>query len=133
MMPTIDIDTTTYDAIDLAARLTSKSHGEVVTWLVKQNQLIPDHKSNDANPDGDAIKVYADYDGHRTHATFNRVTTRIDVTDGPLAGQHFKSPSSAARAVVAHYRPSVSPHRNGWSFWIVDETDQFLQSVRHAR
>lgn len=59
------------------------------------------------------MTVYADYDGHRTHASYDPDTTRIDVTFGPLAGRSFKTPTGAARAVVAHYKPGISPNRNG--------------------
>jgi hypothetical protein len=34
--------------------------------------------------------------------------------------------------VVAHYKPDVSPSRNGWSFWVLDDgSGKFLQTIRH--
>ncbi|MGF7239465.1 MAG: hypothetical protein ACQSGP_31590 [Frankia sp.] len=77
------------------------------------------------------VIVYADYEGHRTHGHYDGSTTRIDITSGALAGRSFKTPTGAARAVVAHYKPGVSPNRNGWSFWVLDDgSGRFLQSIR---
>ncbi|GAB3856413.1 hypothetical protein GCM10029963_52730 [Micromonospora andamanensis] len=56
---------------------------------------------------------------------------RVEITAGPLAGQVFKTPSQAARAIVGHYKPEVSPHRNGWSFFVIEETGAPLQILRH--
>jgi hypothetical protein len=80
------------------------------------------------------IRVYADYDGRRTHGVFDPVTTRIDITSGPLTGKHYKTPSSAARAVVEEARPAVNANRNGWHFWVVDYgSRRLLQSCRRGR
>jgi hypothetical protein len=131
-METINLDRSTYDAIDLAARLTGLSHSQVVARLVQQSRISnapdPIGHSDDA---GRTLGIFVDYEGRRTNARFDQLTNRIDIEDGPLAGRSFKSPSSAARAVVAHYKPHVSPHRNGWSFWILaDGSGELLQSVR---
>lgn len=129
-MTTITLDQPTFDAIDLAARLTGMTHGQVVARLVKQSKM-PSDPGPARDGDDQTVSIFADYEGHRTSARFNRLTKRIDIVDGPLAGQSFKSPSSAARAVVAHYKPQVNPHRNGWSFWMLgDGSGNFLQSVR---
>lgn len=131
-MPTIELEQPTFDAIDLAARITGMSHSQVVDRLVRQSRstsgpLVPPT----AGADDPAVDVHADYEGHRTGAHFHQLTNRVDIVDGPLAGQSFKSPSSAARAVVAHYKPGVSPQRNGWTFWMLsDGSGRFLQSVR---
>lgn len=129
-MATITVDQSTYEAVDLAARLTGMTHSQVVARLVHQSR-----SPTDAGPSHDgedqAVRIFADYEGHRTNAQFNRLTKRIDLTDGPLSGQSYKSPSSAARAVVAHYKPEVNPHRNGWSFWMLaDGSGRLLQSIR---
>lgn len=87
---------------------------------------------------GDAEKerkvgVYVDYEGHRTRGSYDRDTKRIDITSGPLAGQSFKTPTGAARAVVAYYKLDVNPNRNGWSFWLLDDgSGGLLQSIRHS-
>lgn len=129
-MPTIELDQSTFDAIDLAARITGMSHSQVVARLVQQSKAAPDPVSTPGAGE-QAIDVYADYEGHRTPARFHQLTNRVDIVGGPLAGQSFKSPSSAARSVVAHYKPGVSPQRNGWTFWMLsDGSGRFLQSVR---
>jgi hypothetical protein len=43
----------------------------------------------------------------------------------------FRTPSEAARKVVAEINPGVSPHRNGWSFWVISATGAPLQAIRH--
>ncbi|GAA4197627.1 hypothetical protein [Microbispora amethystogenes] len=79
------------------------------------------------------VAVYVDYEGHRTQGIYDRATTRIDIISGPLAGRSFKTPTGAARAVVAHYKPGVSPNRNGWAFWMLDDgSGRFLQSIRET-
>jgi hypothetical protein len=132
-MPTITVDESTYRAIELAARLTGMSQGDVVARLVDQANLSTQNEVPAAAGEStdERVPIYADYDGHRTHALFDRTTSRIDIIDGPLTGRHFKTPSSAARAVVEHYRPIVNPNRNGWSFWVIDDGHgRFLQQLR---
>lgn len=130
-MPTIDLDQSVYDAIDLAARITGMSHRQVVARLVQQSKAAPFPTVTPPGANDQAIEIYVDYEGHRTTALFHQLTSRVDVVDGPLAGQSFKSPSSAARNVIAHYKPEVSPQRNGWTFWILgDGSGRFLQSIR---
>lgn len=131
-MPTIDLDQSTYDAIDLAARITGMSHSQVVSRLVQQCKVAPSRTEMAPDVENRAIDIYVDYEGHRTTALFHQLTNRVDVVGGPLAGQSFKSPSSAARAVVAYYKPEVSPQRNGWTFWILgDGSRRFLQAIRN--
>lgn len=81
---------------------------------------------------GSGVKVFADYEGHRTHAIYY-APGRVEIIDGPLKGQSFKSPTGAARAVVRHYNPSVNDNRNGWMFWQIDNgggARVWLQSIR---
>jgi len=77
------------------------------------------------------VPVHADYAGYRTHGLYIPGPARIEITDGPLVGKVFKSPTAAARAVVSHYRPTVSAHRNGWAFWTVTATHVPLQNIRY--
>lgn len=109
--------------------------GEVVARLVEQASMPePVPAASVASGVSTGIPVYADYGGYRTHGTFDRTTTRIDITSGPLAGRSFKTPTGAAMAVVRYYKPGVSPNRNGWSFWNLDDgSGRFLQSIRHTR
>ncbi|MGQ4724899.1 hypothetical protein [Streptomyces tunisiensis] len=136
MSPTIEVDAQTYRYIEFAARMGNTTAGEVVARLVR-TASVPSSVPADANgQDAKAerkVDVYADYEGHRTRGSYDRDTKRIDITSGPLAGQSFKTPTGAARAVVTHYKPGVNPNRNGWSFWLLDDgSGEFVQSIRHA-
>ncbi|MEU6604951.1 hypothetical protein ABZ922_07770 [Streptomyces shenzhenensis] len=136
MSPTIDVDEQTYRSIEFAARMGNTTAGEVVARLVRTASVPP--SGSTATSQGDAesdckVGVYVDYEGHRTRGSYDRDTKRIDITSGPLAGQSFKTPTGAARAVVAHYKPDVNPNRNGWSFWVLDDgSGEFLQAIRHS-
>lgn len=81
------------------------------------------------------VLIYADYEGNRTRARYF-TPARVEITDGPLKGRSFRSPTGAARAVVRHYNPSVNDNRNGWSFWRIDnggDPRAWLQSIRPAK
>ncbi|RDG34675.1 hypothetical protein [Streptomyces corynorhini] len=135
MSPAIEVDEQTYRSIEFAARVGGTTAGEVVARLVRTASVPPSTPAV-ASEEGSAerkVNVYADYEGHRTRGSYDQDTKRIDVTSGPLAGQSFKTPTGAARAVVAHYKPDVNPNRNGWSFWSLDDgSGGLLQNIRHA-
>ncbi|MFJ1787768.1 hypothetical protein ACIOML_26120 [Streptomyces anulatus] len=136
MSPTIEVDVQTYRSIEFAARMGNITAAEVVARLVRtasEPASVPADTSAGGAATGRKVAVYADYEGHRTHGDYDRDTKRIDVRSGPLAGQGFKSPTGAARAVVEHYKPDVNPNRNGWSFWLLDDgSGEVLQSIRHT-
>ena len=132
MSPTIEVDEQTYRSIEFAARMGSTTAGEVVARLVR-SASVPDATSKEDAEGESEVGVYVDYEGHRTRGSYDRDTKRIDITSGPLAGQSFKTPTGAARAVVAHYKPDVNPNRNGWSFWLLDDgSGGLLQTIRHS-
>ncbi|ROP51690.1 hypothetical protein [Streptomyces sp. PanSC9] len=135
MSPTIEVDAQTYRSIEFAARMGNTTAAEVVARLVRTASVpssAPAATSKEAET-GRKVGVYVDYEGHRTRGNYDRDTKRIDITSGPLAGQSFKTPTGAARAVVAHYKPDVNPNRNGWSFWVLDDgSGEFLQSIRYS-
>jgi hypothetical protein len=132
--PTIEIDEQTYRSIEFAARMGDTTAGEVVARLVR-TMSVPPAPAAPESGDGKAkrnVGVYVDYEGHRTRGNYDRETKRIDITAGPLAGQSFKTPTGAARAVVEHYKPEVNPNRNGWSFWLLDDgSGADLQTIRY--
>lgn len=129
-MATVEIDEATDEYLTFAANIAGLSKGQVIARLVAQARSSPGQETDDSL---DEVAIHADYEGHRTRARFIR-PGRIEVDDGPLAGTAYGSPSEAARAVVAHYKPTVSPHRNGWSFWILTASGDPLQSLRrHVR
>jgi hypothetical protein len=135
MFEMIEVDAMTCRSLEFAARMSGCTVGEVVARLVAEASMpTPSTKENSEHPEGgNDVAVYADYEGHRTQGRYDPRTTRIDITSGPLAGRSFKTPTGAARAVVAHYKPTVSPSRNGWSFWMLgDGSGNFLQSVRET-
>ncbi|MCF3962874.1 hypothetical protein [Streptomyces fuscigenes] len=134
--PTIEVDEQTYRSIEFAARMSNATASEVVARLVRAASAPPSVSA--ATSEGGAVPapkigVYVDYEGHRTHGSYDPETKRIDITSGPLAGQSFKTPTGAARAVVIHYKPEVNPNRNGWSFWVRDDgSGEVLQTIRHS-
>ncbi|MGW1927836.1 hypothetical protein [Streptomyces sp. NPDC001919] len=81
---------------------------------------------------GGAVGVHARYDGHRIDAEFDPASESVTILAGPAEGR-YKSPSGAATAVLQAYNPGVAPHRNGWSFWVVDASGARLQSLRHGQ
>lgn len=130
-MPQLEIDSRTARALEFAARMAHVSPGQLVARLVDQASRGEGQLAG-AEAD-DRVGVCADYAGFRTKGLYDSLTGRIDVVAGPLEGRSFKTPSSAARAVVEHYKPGVSPQRNGWSFWMLDDGSSLpLQSIRHS-
>ncbi|MEU2712187.1 hypothetical protein [Streptomyces sp. NPDC007205] len=133
MSPTIEVDEQTYRSIEFAARMGGTTAGEVVARLVRNASMPPSAPAAAGAEKERTVDVYVDYEGHRTRGSYDRDTKRIDITSGPLAGQSFKTPTGAARAVVAHYKPDVNPNRNGWSFWLLDDgSGGTLQTIRHS-
>lgn len=131
-MPTVEVDEQTLNSLEFAAYMAGETPGQIVARLV-QKASVPgrapeEQELTDLQPDW--VKVYADYAGHRTQGRYDRITKRIDITSGPLAGQSFKSPTGAARAVVGHYKPEVNSNRNGWAFWMLEETGGVIQDIR---
>lgn len=125
-MATIEVDARTGETLEFAARIAGVTIAEVVARLVAQSRMTA--------PAGDSqtglVAIHADYEGFRSNALFDPRTDRVQFVEGPLAGQSFKSPSGAAVAVIKHYKPDVDPNRNGWSFWIVSETNASLHTLR---
>ncbi|RJQ83749.1 hypothetical protein [Amycolatopsis panacis] len=78
----------------------------------------------------DRLEVHATYDGNLVKGSFDVRTRHLTITEGPLAGQSFKSPSGAAMALVRHLNPEVHNNRNGWTFWTITGTGHPLQTVR---
>ena len=134
MLETVEVDLQTYRSLEFAARISGCTAGDVVARLVAVASMPTSAKedSKHAEEVSDVV-IYADYEGRRTQGRYDPRTTRVDITSGPLATRSFKTPTGAARAVVAHYKPAVSPNRNGWSFWTLDDgSGRFLQSIRRA-
>ncbi|MFI0796750.1 hypothetical protein ACH4OY_29295 [Micromonospora rubida] len=131
-MPAIDIDDATDRYLAFAAGIAGLTKGQVVARLVAQAQAAAQASVEPDTVDREpaAVRIYADYAGHRTYGAFVPGPGRIDITSGALAGRSFRTPSEAAREIVKHYNPEVSPHRNGWSFFYLVATGAPLQSLR---
>lgn len=130
----VEVDERTHRSLEFAARMSGCSAGEVVARLVATASMpAPAREETTHRESSGGVGVFADYEGRRTQGSYYPKTTRIDITSGPLAGQSFKTPTGAARAVVALYKPGISPNRNGWSFWMLDDgSGRFLQSIRRT-
>lgn len=124
MPKSIEIDEHTHLAIEFAAAMGKTTPGEIVARLVAAAGMPKPASTPTAAV---TISVFADYAGHRTHGQYDPVTTRIDITTGPLAGSSYKSPSAAAGAVIHHFNPAVNPSRSGPAMWrLADGTHRSL-------
>jgi negative regulator of replication initiation len=127
-MPTIEVDESTRQAVLFAAQMAGVSESEIIRRLVAASVTAKENPE----PEDRGVGIYADYEGHRVRAKYFE-PTRVEIVDGPLAGQSFKTPTGAARAVVRHYNPSINDNRNGWTFWQLDNgtgARVWLQSIR---
>ena len=132
-MPSVEVDDDTDRYLAFAAEIAGLTKGQVVAKLVmdaRSRVMSPTAERGDRE-EPRAVRVFADYAGHRTYASFIPGPGRLEITSGPLNGRVFKTPSQAAREIVGHYNPEVSPHRNGWSFFLIEETGAPLQTLRH--
>jgi hypothetical protein len=133
MVATVEVDENTLRSLEFAARVAGTTPGRVVARLV-ETASKPWSNSGQPLEQSDVsthLGVFADYQGHRTHGQYDRITGRIDIASGPLSGHSFKSPTGAARAVIRLYKPGINPNRNGWSFWMLDDgSGKPLQSIR---
>jgi hypothetical protein len=127
-MPSVEVDEATRRSIVFAARMAGVSEAEIVRRLVAASSLADEQP----DPEPDGVPIYADYAGHRVRALYF-APTRVEIMDGPLKGESFKTPTAAARAVIRQYNPGVNDNRNGWEFWAIDHGGgprQWLQSIR---
>src|SRR4051794_31251715 len=99
-MPMVEIDERTSRTLEFAARMAGVTPGQVVARLVDEASFAPVaeplHASDsDVRPDG-RVRIYADYEGQRTHAMYDPVTKRVDIVSGALDGTSYKTPTGAA-------------------------------------
>src|SRR4051812_48337694 len=91
-MATIEVDEDTKRTVAFAARMANLSEEAIIRRLIATSALA---SSENARPSSRDVAVYADYEGHRVHARFVE-PARVEIIDGPLAGQSFKTPTGAA-------------------------------------
>ncbi|GGJ75139.1 hypothetical protein GCM10010123_01370 [Pilimelia anulata] len=131
-MDQIEVNDKVMRELTLIARAAGISHAEAIALLIEEF-----HRTS--KPDAErqrtesGIPVHAVYQGQRVDGVFNATTGGLTVTSPPLAGSWFRSPSGAAKAVVAALKPGVTPNRSGYDFWFVDSTGKTLASVRKGR
>lgn len=131
-MAQIEVDDATDAYLAFAASIAGMTKGQVIARLVAQVQAVVASREDESGEEEPApVRIYADYGGHRTFASFIPGPGRIEITSGPLTGQSFRTPSQAAREIVKYYNPDVNPHRNGWGFFLVAATGAPLQTLRH--
>ncbi|GAA1602842.1 hypothetical protein J3R03_007534 [Actinoplanes couchii] len=131
-MATIEVDEYTKQAVVFAARVANLPEGAVIRRLIADLTAPEQTPPPPATEIADGIPIHADYEGHRVRARYI-APARVEIVDGPLAGQSYRSPTGAARAVVRLYNPDINDNRNGWTFWQVDSGSGSrapLQSIR---
>src|SRR3954462_6274561 len=114
-MASIEVDAPTKQTVSFAARMAGVTEGEIIRRLITASALA----ETSSDPPSEGVPIYADYEGHRTRARYFE-PARVEITDGPLAGKSFKTPTGAARAIVRQYNSSVNDNRNGWTFFQID-------------
>lgn len=142
VMGSVELDQSTDERLQILAQAWRVSKADAVSRVFSEWMAIgskpsagpqPEHRRHEVAPgttsDGH-VDVYLEYEGVRSQGLFDPSTEALRITEGPLAGKFYKSPTGAAVAVVQHVNPSVNPNRNGWSTWRVTESGEFLQSIR---
>jgi hypothetical protein len=130
-MVAIDVSEAVSSKIKLLAKAWRVTPGVAVQRLVEEFESDLEAVGDDAFSADGRVKVHSDYQGTRTGGVYDRADRSLLITSGACQGRRFSTPSAAAIAVVSALNPGVNPSRNGWGFWIVDETGQRLQSVRY--
>ena len=127
----IDLDEQTHALVRFAARMFDVSEADVVARAVR---ALTTESTESARPPRDPwtpLDVYGEYGDTRVEGQYLPATRRLTVTSEPIAGAKFKSPSGAARAVVAALNPDRSAAQtNGWRFWHIADTDERLEVLR---
>ena len=130
-MPTIDLHPRDFRRLALLGRAWNVDVSGAVSRLLDEFEAGAPSATTPASEE--QVPVHAVYADQRVEGLFDRRTRRLRITSGPLADRTYRSPSGAAVAVVGMHNRSVSPNRNGWSFWLINETGELLQTLRGAR
>lgn len=144
MTPTIDVSDADFGALGVLAKVFGTDRAGAVSRLVEgfaggvdldDDPDLPEMGAASPralpDPDDDDVALHASYKGQHVTARLGKPTNSVTITSGPLDGKVFRTPSAAARAFVGLVDPTVSPHRNGWGFWVVTATGEPAQSVRY--
>lgn len=128
-MPIIEVDEDTKRTVSFAAQIANLSESAVIRRLIEQSTMASPESPREG---GGGVAIYADYDGRRVRARYFE-PGRVEILDGPLAGQSFKTPTGAARAVIRQYNPAVNDNRNGWKFWQLEGGSGSRRSLESIR
>ena len=131
-MERVELDSGTFRDLTLIANAAGISRGEAVALLIDAFQRSSDAMAAGGSPRA-GVAVHATYQGQRIEGEFDPGTASLTVTSAPLPGKWFRSPSGAAKAVVAAIKPGVTPNRSGYDFWFVTSSGKTLASIRSRR
>ena len=126
-MPNVEVDGPTYERLRLAANVAHLHPGEVVARALDVLAAVCEPRVLDRWAD---VAVHTTYKGRRVEGRFLPATRRLVITTGPLAGTSYGTPSAAAGAGIASHGSRADPRANGWRFWHVTGTGEFLDTVR---
>jgi hypothetical protein len=126
---TIEVDDDTKRTVSFAARMANVPEAAIIRRLIAATSIPA---ASSPRPPEQGVAVYADYEGHRIRARFLE-PGRVEIVDGPLAGQSFKTPTGAARAVIRHFNPEINDNRNGWTFWQIDSESGERRALKSIR
>lgn len=130
-MGSIELDEQTHSLVRFAARMFGVSEAEVISRAVRELARESTESARPARDPWTPVDVYGDYDGKHVEGQYLPATRRLTVTSEPIPGAKFKSPSGAARAVIAALNPARSASQtNGWRFWHLADTDERLEVLR---
>ena len=118
------------DFIRFAANIAGVDDAAVVARALeplRRRQTTP--SPSKASNQGD-VPIYGRYLGDEVRATFTPTTGAVKILNGPLVGQEFAAPSTAATTVVALNPRRLDPTTNGWEFWHLAATGERLDVLR---
>ncbi|MFE0181253.1 hypothetical protein [Streptomyces olivaceus] len=122
----LQVETEVHQQVNLLAHALGMTASECISYLPRLYvQPSPETPARTSTP----TPVYAIYQRMRIEGHFDSATGALNIPSGPAAGE-YKTPSGAARAVIAALRPQVSPIRTGWTFWRLAETGAQLEVLR---
>ncbi|MCJ1677104.1 hypothetical protein MTF65_07040 [Streptomyces sp. APSN-46.1] len=129
------VDPAVRDQINLLALAWDVTPGEAVGRLLErfQQQGTPKPEAPASETPLAGVAVHALYAGVRVAGRYDPATENLSIPAGNPGSGHYKTPSGAATAVLLALKPHVSPNRNGWGFWVVDETGNLLQTLRRTK
>lgn len=127
----VEVSKETYALIAFAARMAGVPEGDIVARAMTAYVDLGAAPQGDQADPWQPVPVYAVYGGRRVTGEFVPANQRLLVTSEPVAGQAFKTPSGAARAVVAAWNPGrPTLGVNGWAFWKVAGSDDRIEVLR---